>query len=106
LPRRPQPGAGKTVIASGIIRGSGKTVLFFGHRRELVLHYQKHLLNHGITAGVVMSGMSVDEMRGVQIGSVQTIHARCVRGSRDLPPASLVFVDERVCQIGCSSRAP
>jgi hypothetical protein len=33
-------------------------------------------------------------MRGVQVASVQTLHALCIRGDEDLPPASLVFVDE------------
>jgi superfamily II DNA or RNA helicase len=86
-------GAGKTVIACEIINRCNKPVLFFGHRRELVFQYQEHLAELGVTAGIVMSGYSQD-MRGVQIGSVQTIHARCVRGGADLPPAGIVFVDE------------
>jgi superfamily II DNA or RNA helicase len=33
-------------------------------------------------------------MRRVQVASIQTLHARCIRNGKDLPPANIVFIDE------------
>jgi len=88
-------GSGKTVMASAIIeRNPNKFVLFFAHRRELVFQPRDTLARCGVDAGVILSGESMNRMARVQVASIQTLHARCVRGNDDLPPADLVFVDE------------
>jgi superfamily II DNA or RNA helicase len=88
-------GTGKTVIAAAIIRAAAdEHVLFFVHRREIVRQTRDHLAAFGVTAGIILAGEPMDAMRRVQVASVQTLHSRCIRGDRDLPPASIVFVDE------------
>ncbi|ODR98066.1 hypothetical protein AUC68_11240 [Methyloceanibacter methanicus] len=88
-------GSGKTVIASEIIaRATDRHVLFLAHRRELILQAQQHLAGFGVFAGVILAGEPRNPTRRVQVASVQTLWARCVRGSADLPPADFVFIDE------------
>ena len=88
-------GSGKTVIASDLIHCAiDRHVLFLAHRRELIRQTRDHLAAFGVTAGIILAGESMDRMRGVQVASVQTLHSRCIRGSQDLPPANIVFVDE------------
>jgi superfamily II DNA or RNA helicase len=88
-------GAGKTVIACGIIhKNPFKHILFFAHRRELIFQPRDALKQYGVEAGVILSGESMNRMARVQVASVQTLHSRCIRGSDDLPPADIVFVDE------------
>jgi superfamily II DNA or RNA helicase len=88
-------GSGKTVIASEIIRSNPNShVLFFVHRREIVHQTHDHLAAFGVKAGVILAEQPRDPMRGVQVASIQTLHARCIRGDEDLPPANIVFVDE------------
>jgi superfamily II DNA or RNA helicase len=88
-------GTGKTVIAAAIIHAAvHEHVLFFVHRREIVRQTRDHLAAFGVTAGIILAGEPVDLMRRVQVASIQTLHARCIRGEQDLPPANIVFVDE------------
>ena len=88
-------GSGKTVMASEIIRrAEHKHVLFFAHRRELVFQPRDTLAKFGVNAGVILAGESLNRSARVQIASIQTLHARCIRGSDDLPPADLLFIDE------------
>jgi DNA repair protein RadD len=88
-------GSGKTIIAAEIVRRSvNKHVLFIAHRRELIHQARNKLAEFGITAGVILAGEPRSPMLGIQVASIQTLWARCVRGSADLPPADLVFVDE------------
>jgi DNA repair protein RadD len=88
-------GAGKTVIAADIIQGAADDhVVFLAHRRELIHQTRDHLAAFDVPAGIVLAGEPVDYMRRVQVASIQTLHSRCIRGSQDLPPANVVFVDE------------
>jgi DNA repair protein RadD len=88
-------GSGKTVMASEVIRrAENKHVLFFAHRRELVFQPRDTLAKFGVNAGVILAGESLNRSARVQIASIQTLHARCMRGSDDLPPAELLFIDE------------
>ena len=88
-------GSGKTCIAAEIIRrAEHKHVLFFAHRRELVFQPRDTLAKFGIDAGVILSGESLNRSARVQVASIQTLHARCIRGKDDLPPADLVIIDE------------
>jgi DNA repair protein RadD len=88
-------GSGKTVIASAIIRrAKDKHVLFLAHRRELIHQAANKLADFGVNAGIVLAGVEMNQMAGVQVGSIQTVFRRCLRGSTALPPADLIFVDE------------
>ncbi len=89
-------GSGKTVIGNAVIhRLENRMVLWLTHRRELVFQPRDELKKYfDITAGVVLAGQSRNLMQRVQIASVQTLWSRCMRGSDDLPPADIIFVDE------------
>ena len=89
-------GGGKTIIALEIIKGAlakGGKVLFLAPRRELI--YQAHLkfTEAGIQAGMIMAGESL-RYAPVQVASFDTVNARYMRRGNDLPPATLVIVDE------------
>lgn len=88
-------GSGKTIIAAEIIRrAENKFVLFIAHRRELIHHAHNKLAEFGVTAGVILAGEPRSPMLRVQVASIQTLWARCIRGTTDLPPADIVFIDE------------
>jgi superfamily II DNA or RNA helicase len=84
-------GAGKTVIASEMIRGAvakGRRCLFLVHRRELIDQAVERLAAFGVEAGVILSGRRENRSLPVQVASVQTLM------QRDSPPAEFVFIDE------------
>jgi DNA repair protein RadD len=88
-------GSGKTVIASSVIeRAESRHVLFLAHRRELIKQTRNHLAEFDIRAGIIMAGEPMDQMKGVQVASIQTLWSRSMRGNRDLPHADIVIVDE------------
>jgi DNA repair protein RadD len=88
-------GSGKTVIAADVIHGAEDLhVLFLAHRRELIRQTQTHLAQFDAHAGIILAGEPRNNMRRVQVASIQTLHSRCIRHGQDLPPAGLVFVDE------------
>ena len=88
-------GSGKTEIASAVIeRAVNKHVLFIAHRRELVFQPRDRLAKFGVQAGVILAGQPMDQMRRVQIATVQTFHSRYIRGGKDLPPVDIIFIDE------------
>jgi DNA repair protein RadD len=88
-------GSGKTVIAAEVIRRAPDShVLFFAHRRELVTQAVARLEAVGIQAGMILAEKPTNHMARVQVASIQTLTARCIRGEHDLPPAKLVIVDE------------
>lgn len=90
-------GSGKTVIAGKLISDSvaaGERVLFLAHRRELIKQASNKLHAIGIDHGIVQAGFQ-SRQSSVQVGSVQTIHARAIRSSRmAIPDAELVVIDE------------
>lgn len=90
-------GSGKTVIAGKLIGDNvkaGKRVLFLAHRRELIKQASNKLHAVGIDHGIMQAGFK-GRQSPVQVGSVQTIHARAVRSSRmAMPDADLVVIDE------------
>lgn len=91
-------GAGKTVIAGAVIAeeaSRGGRILFLAHRRELVQQAVERLFEIDIDAGVIQAGTPPRPEQVVQVASVQTLHARAIRGSKiALPAADLVVVDE------------
>lgn len=91
-------GAGKTVIAAEMVRrtlAAGGRVVFLAHHRELIAQAAAKLFAVGIDAAIIMAGFPMRPGVAVQVASVQTLHARAVRGSAiEMPPADLVIVDE------------
>jgi DNA repair protein RadD len=88
-------GGGKTVVAAAIIERAAEAsrrVLVLTHRREILKHTSlKVPLDHGL----IQSGLNVDPQFSIQIASVQTLWARCIRSDRmPLPSAHLLIVDE------------
>jgi superfamily II DNA or RNA helicase len=88
-------GGGKTVVASSVIERAasrGERVLVLTHRREILRQTSKKLpIDHGL----IQAGLNVDMEYPVQVASVQTLHARCMRTDKlSLPAADLIIVDE------------
>src|SRR5258705_11087525 len=91
-------GSGKTVIAGAVVADAvarGDRVIVLAHRRELIQQASAKLYAVGVDHGILQAGFPTRPGEGVQVASVQTLHARAVRTSKiELPPADLVVVDE------------
>jgi DNA repair protein RadD len=91
-------GSGKTVVAGEIVKravATGKRVLFLSHRVEITKQTSAKLQAVGIPHGILQAGFATELNAPVQVASVQTLHARAIRGSKiELPPADLLVVDE------------
>jgi DNA repair protein RadD len=91
-------GAGKTVVAGEIVKKTverGQRALFLAHRRELVAQASRKLHDIGIDHGIIQAGYPAQLHMPVQVASIQTLHARAVRGNKvQMPEAELVIVDE------------
>lgn len=91
-------GGGKTVVFAEIIRREverHRRVLLLAHRRELIRQASEKLFAAGIDHGIIQAGFPPRPGEPVQVGSVQTLHARAVRGTAmELPPADLIVIDE------------
>lgn len=92
-------GAGKTVIASEVIRRcvkASKHVLFLAHREELIDQCSAKLddlrINHGIIAASKQSRLLPSEI--VQVASIQTLYSRIKSKGRWTPQADLIICDE------------
>jgi DNA repair protein RadD len=88
-------GAGKTVVAAAIVERAvqaGKRVLMLTHRREILKQTSfKIPLEHGL----IQAGLSIDLSCPIQIASVQTLWARCMRTEKvPLPAAHVIIIDE------------
>ncbi len=91
-------GGGKTIVAGRIIGdcvGKSQPVLFIADRDELVIQAADKLHSLGIPSGYIKAGLPSNPDELVQIASVQTMHARCIKSGRlELPPARLIVEDE------------
>jgi len=89
-------GAGKTIVAAAVIEhatGFGWRTLVLTHRREIIK--QTSLKIAGEDHGIILAGLTVDLAAPVQIASIQTLWARCMRTSKlPLPAADLIIIDE------------
>ncbi len=89
---RAPTGAGKTLIACGIIESAvekGRRVLFIAHRRELIDQASAKLDEFGLDHGIVMAQHWRRRPGAlVQVASIQTL------ARRELPAADLIIVDE------------
>jgi DNA repair protein RadD len=90
--------SGKTVVAGAIIgnaASTGRRILFLAHRRELIQQASRKLHAVGVDHGIIQAGFSPRPSVPVQVASVQTLHARAIRGTTmELPSAAVVVVDE------------
>ena len=88
-------GGGKTVVAAAIIHRAverGQRVLVLTHRRE-ILNQTSRKLN--VDHGLIQAGLVLDLDPPVQIASVQTLWARCIRTDKiRLPIADILIIDE------------
>src|SRR6185312_7971114 len=88
-------GGGKTVVATSIIERAvdrGERVLMLTHRREIL---RQTSLKLPIEHGLIQAGLNIDLEYPVQVASVQTLWARCMRTDKSsLPAANLLLVDE------------
>jgi superfamily II DNA or RNA helicase len=65
------------------------------HRREIIVQTSQKLYAHGIAHGIIQAGITPRLHEHVQVASIQTLHARAIRGERmDLPPVDLLVIDE------------
>lgn len=92
-------GSGKTVTAASIIEDAvarGNGVWFMAHRRELVEQTSEELHENGIRNGVLMAGHRYRAGEDVQVGSVDTIRERLVKGGNLVVPRDprLIIFDE------------
>ena len=88
-------GAGKTVVAADLIERAveaGKHVLVLTHRREILKQTSfKLAFDHGL----IQAGLTIDLSYPVQVASIQTLWARCMRTDKSpLPAADMVIIDE------------
>jgi superfamily II DNA or RNA helicase len=91
-------GAGKTIIASEMIRRAivkQKNVLFIAHRKEIINQTSGKLDNFEIDHGVIMANHERKNDYAVQVASIQTLMRR------DKPEADLVIIDE--AHLSCSA---
>jgi superfamily II DNA or RNA helicase len=91
-------GAGKTVVAAQIIEravAAGKRVLVLTHRREILKQTSLKLSGGNFEHGLIQAGLNVDLEYPVQIASIQTLWARCMRTDKvPLPAANVIIIDE------------
>lgn len=86
-----QVGAGKTSVASEIIRLAtqrGKRCMFLVHRVELVHQAAARLQQFGIEPGIIKAGFRAQPRKPVQVACVPTLARRA------LPPMDVVIFDE------------
>src|SRR5262245_47215148 len=70
----------------------GERVLVLTHRREIL---RQTSLKTTIEHGLIQAGLNIDLSQPVQIASVQTLWARCMRTDKmPLPNADILIIDE------------
>ncbi len=91
-------GGGKTVIAATIIERAVKAgwrVLVLTHRREILKQTSYKISADKFDHGLIQAGLNLDLEHPLQIASIQTLWARCMRTNKiPLPDADLIFIDE------------
>ena len=70
-------------------------VLILTHRREILKNTSLELSGGDFEHGLIQAGLNLDVEAPVQIASVQTLWARCMRTNKvPLPAADLLIIDE------------
>ena len=82
-------GGGKTIVAAALVAkdfvAAGRPVLALAHRREIVEQTVRSSMPRH-RAGIIQAGVEPGRpMAAVQVASVQTLHARAMRGSIEMP---------------------
>lgn len=101
-------GAGKTIVASEIIRRGverRRRALFLAPRRELVYQTSDKLSALGVPHGLLMAGEGRTLDVPVQVACLPTMHSRVCRGSMRAPRAEIVIVDEAHASMGRMAQA-
>ena len=96
-------GGGKTRIMQRLAEHTlarGQGVVLYSNRRLLVEQLSGAFAAAGVGHGVRAAGWEQEHDRLFQVASVQTEHARGVRGGRPLHQAQLVLIDEAHLQAG------
>ena len=89
--RRRQDRRGKPTSSSEQSE-AGKRVLMLTHRREIL---RQTSLKIPIDHGLIQAGLNIDLRYPVQVASIQTLWARCMRTDKvSLPAADLIIIDE------------
>lgn len=92
LPNRPilaaPTGSGKTVMGVEVIRRLSVPTVWLAHRQELIEQAAARLTSEGLYCGIIMPGYPAQPLAPVQVASIQTLV------NRDMPPGSLVVIDE------------
>jgi superfamily II DNA or RNA helicase len=86
-------GAGKTVIASAIIKAAserGKSVTFMTHRGELAKQGSKTFLRFDIPHAFIWAAFSPNQLKLVQIAMIDTLRNRV----KKLPVPDILVIDE------------
>lgn len=81
-------GAGKTYMASELVRRLNGRTLWVAHRRELIDQAAGSLRNLGLRTGIIRAGDPVDYSARMQVASIQTL------ARREVPPVDTVVIDE------------
>ena len=88
-------GGGKTIVATNLIERAvqrGERVLVLTHRREIL---RQTSLGLPIDHGLIQAGLVEQLDHSVQVCSIQTLWARCMRTDKiPLPAADLIIIDE------------
>lgn len=91
-------GAGKTVVAAKIIENQvaqGRRSLILTHRREILQQTSLKLSAIDVGHGLIQAGLNCDLEYPVQVASIQTLWARCMRANKiPLPGANTIIIDE------------
>jgi DNA repair protein RadD len=65
------------------------------HRREILKQTSYKVSGSNLDHGLIQAGLNADPEHPIQIASIQTLHARCMRTDKmSLPAANLIIVDE------------
>lgn len=103
------PGAGKSrvIIELAIAEArQGGSNLLLVHRKMLLDQLVQNFTDAGLDIGVISPDYPPNPQAKTQIASAQTIFSRAVRRSSiELPPASLVLIDEAHQQAGAVARS-
>lgn len=91
-------GAGKRVQAVDwcmtVVR-QNKECLFVTDRRLLIEQMADELHKHGVEFGIIMDGYLEQRTPRIQLASIQSLEARCLkRDPLTLPPADVILIDE------------
>lgn len=92
-------GGGKSLVNAALInlcRAYGMSVTLYSNRKLLTRQTSDGLVKSGIDHGVRAASMPMleDSGQSVQISSIQTEIARCIKGDQALHRSDLVIVDE------------